>query len=378
MPHGTCGKPKNIKNNQKFALCKLFTPLPAARSQRGFLFISTMQNEQVKKIVSGAFFTDADINTDLQQSCVIGGKTVASPGNFITISGAAKARKTTFCFGAIASFFLGQPVYNMQLIGDSKNDLLVHIDTESSKYSFSKQCTYFKKKLKANKLPSNFLPFLFREYQPAQIIESINFIVDARKPKFLIIDNLTDLAVNINDPEETARLIGWLKKLTKENNITLICLLHTGKNNGLTLGWLGSYSDRAAQSTLLVRKDPNTDQSILEPTLMRDDRGFEPVCIEWSEDIKDYVTTMSPEQPQIKKGKFSIDNYEPKFLINACETIFQNEATQKYEAVISQIKNIFAIGTNIAKQNVLPYLIGHNYIINHEGNYRLKPIKKNN
>ena len=122
-----------------------------------------MQNDTVKKIVTGAFFKDEDICTDLQTTFRIKGKTIASPGNFVTISGAAKSRKTTFAFGAIASLFLRAPIYDIQLLGDS-SDLLVHIDTDSSVYSFSKQCNYFMKKLKINKLPENFLLFLFREY----------------------------------------------------------------------------------------------------------------------------------------------------------------------------------------------------------------------
>jgi hypothetical protein len=329
-----------------------------------------MQNEQIKQIVTGAFFKDEDICTDLQTAFRIKGKTIASPGNFVTISGAAKSRKTTFAFGAISSFFLKAPVYDMQLLGDT-SDLLVHIDTESSVYSFSKQCNYLKKKLKINKLPETFLPFLFREYQPQQILKSIAFIVEAKKPKFLVLDNLTDMVLNINDPEETSKLIGFLKKLTKDYNLTLIALLHTGKNNGLTLGWLGSYSDRAAQSTLIVTKDKETKNSVLESVFMRDDESFYPVAITWSEELRDYevLNGYTPPEP-MKKGKFSIANFNDQDLKNAVEIIFNNEEQLKYEPLVTMVKNTFCIGTNIAKQTIIPNLISKKLIVNKDGNYK--------
>ena len=175
---------------------------------------------------------------------------------------------------------------------------------------------------------------------------------------------------NINDPE-TAKLIGVLKKITKEYNLTLIALLHTGKNSGLTLGWLGSYSDRAAQSTLIVTKDKETKNSVLESVFMRDDEAFEPVAIEWSDNAKDYVTINNfiPPEPKVK-AKFSIDKYDRQFLINACEVIFNNEDQLKYEPLVSMVKNVFGVGTNIAKQTIIPYLISQKYLVNKDGNYK--------
>ena len=68
-------------------------------------------------------------------------------------------------------------------------------------------------------------------------------------------------------------------KITKEFDITLIGVLHTGKGNNETLGHLGSNTDRWANSTLIVEKDKVTKQHILKPKFLRSDSDFDPVAI---------------------------------------------------------------------------------------------------
>ena len=131
----------------------------------------------INEIIEKSRYLDIDIEQPLP-ILKIKGKICATEGNFITISGLPK---TTFAFFMIASGLLKQPIFDIELnIGNEK---IILIDTEQSIYDFAKQIKILKYTLRQKKLPSNFEAYLFRQYEPNQIIEAIEIIMQRDKPK---------------------------------------------------------------------------------------------------------------------------------------------------------------------------------------------------
>jgi hypothetical protein len=329
-----------------------------------------MQNE-MEKIISGALFTDDKMVDEIHPSITIGGKIVGTPGNFICISGLPKSRKTAFSFGAVASLILKKSVYDIQL-HNPENKSCVIIDTESSRYSFTKNIKSLYKKLGVQKMPKNLYCYLMRKYDPSITIKMIEKTIEIHNPSFMVIDNLTEL-VNLNDPDESKKLVEFLKKITEEKNITMICIIHLSKSNNFTIGWLGSYTDRASQSTIRVVKDAETDISTMEAVLMRDDSHFNPVSITWDSYIDDYSLTSST--PTKAPGKLDIFKASRQECINFAQIITNGQSSINYDDLVNVIKQTLNVGINKSK-SVIPFLLNQGYILKSKDGYKLNTLNQ--
>ena len=132
--------------------------------------------------------------------------------------------------------------------------------------------------------------------------------------------------------------------------------------------------DRASQSTLKVTKDPDTDTSTLEATLMRDDAEFKPVTIYFDDAIKDYKITEQEQKP--KDEKFNITKKDHQYLVNLCDIVFTHSDLYVYDALIRIIKEITGTAENYTKRKILPYLLEKSYLIKTDQGYKNNPNNK--
>lgn len=325
-----------------------------------------MENKYID-ILQAARFIDTDIKQP-EPIITINGKTIATEGNFITINGLPKSRKTTFSF-----FFLAAALRKKSIFGiDVKlkdNEKALFIDTEQSVYDFSRQVKTLKYLIKSKTLPPNFDAYLFRKYEPNEILASTYELIKEQRPKIVFLDNLTELVVNPNDMQESKVVIQWLKRVTSEFNCIIVCLLHLSKNNLQSLGNLGSYADRGAQTVLKVTLDKETQTSTLEASLMRSDAFFEPITVFYNEDTKQYDQTETTA-PKSKK-RFVLMDLKDEDHNNRLNVVFNNRKDIVYNEIIEELKKIYGVGTNIAKQQILPYLLGNKFLRSEKGMYNL-------
>lgn len=325
-----------------------------------------MENKYID-ILSEAKFIDNDIKQP-EPIITINGKTIATEGNFITINGLPKSRKTTFSFFFLASALRKKNVFGID-VKLNDNEKALFIDTEQSVYDFSRQIKTLKFLIKCKKLPSNFDAYLFRKYEPGDILETTYELIKEQRPKIVFLDNLTELVTNPNDMIESKKVIQWLKRITSEFNCVIVCLLHLSKNNLQSLGNLGSYADRGAQSALKVTLDKETQTSTLEASLMRSDGFFEPITVFYNEDTKSYDLTETA--PPKSKKRFVLMDLTDTDHYNRLGVVFNNRKDIVYNEIIEELKNIYGVGTNIAKQQILPYLLGNKFLRSEKGIYNL-------
>ena len=210
----------------------------------------------------------------------VGDKVVGSLQNYVVFSGLPKAGKSTFVAAAAASAIHPGEMFNIKINLPDNRKRICYIDTESSDYDFHRQMERIKKFSLRTSLPDNFDAFAVREDAPNTIKKYIdNYIELYEDCSVVIIDGLLDLILYFNDELESRKLVNWLKKITKVNNILIIVVLHLGKKDGMTLGHLGSMTDRYAVSTLEVVKDKEQQAFILQSKFMRSDADFEPIAL---------------------------------------------------------------------------------------------------
>ena len=308
-------------------------------------------------IINETKFIDKFIEQPLP-TITIGGKIVGVLNSFISICGLPKSRKTTFMNYFIASSLSGLEFMSIK-VNCEPFDKIIIFDTEQSIYDFSRQIKHLKYLLKTEHLPVNLEAYLFRQYEPEIILNSIYLIMQEKKPKIIFIDNITELVLNFNDPVESKRLVQFLKKITAEFNCTIITLLHLGKGNLQSLGNLGSMTDRSSNSVLRVVYDKETQSSTLEANMLRSDSLFNPITIVWSETEKTYVQINLVDLGQKEKisRKFEIQNISRDEHFTKLSLVFGRKDQLTYEELITEIKLIYGVGTNIAKQNIVPVLL---------------------
>ena len=303
--------------------------------------------DEIKDIINQAHFKDVDIKQP-DPVIMIGGRIVATSGNFITISGLPKSFKTSWVFYMIASGILKKPIFDMD-VNLHLDDQILLIDTEQSIYDFARQIKTLKYSLKSKSLPNNFNAYLFRKWDPNQIVESMYQLMLEKKPKLVILDNITEMVMNPNDIPESKKLIQFLKKITDEFNCVIICILHLSKSNLSTLGNLGSYADRAAQTVLKVTMDKETQISTLEAVFMRSDMYFDPISIQYSESDKQFVQTAAVEKKKQNK-KFDLAEITIETHNTRMALIFAKNKNIHYNELCEAIKNYYGVGMNISKK----------------------------
>lgn len=321
--------------------------------------------DKYKDIINDAKFTDQEMETPIPVIS-IQNKTIAYSGNFITINGLPKSRKTTFSTFLIASAILRTPIFDISVNIDP-DDKIIIIDTEQGIFDFTRQTKLLKNLIKSRKLPEQVTAYLFRKYDPDDILNSTYILIKEQRPKIVIIDNLTELVINPNDMTESKKVIQFLKRITAEFNCVVVCLLHLAKSNLQALGNLGSYADRGAQTVLKVTLDAETQTSTLEASLMRSDLFFSPITIGWNAESKCYEKTDSVIKTQ--KRKFVLNDLNESDHYNRLNVIFRNSSEIVYGELVEEIKKIYGVGTNIAKQQIIPYLVGNQFMKSNKGIY---------
>jgi len=329
----------------------------------------------VDEIIKSAFYVDRELPEQVP-AISIQNKVIATGGNFITINGAPKNFKSTIMQFFIASALTNNSIFNIQLNSIS-TDQIVIIDTEQSIYDFHRQQKKLKNLLGTNILPENLSSYLFRKFDPDVIVKSIEVIINEKKPKYLFIDNLTELVMNPNDILETKNIIQKLKKWTDESGTVIICLLHIARTSGQVLGHLGSYADRGAQTTMKVSFDEDTNIVKLEAGYMRSDIKFKPIHIAYNQDQHIWESVdIEMEKPK-KRERFNVETFTPLEHFERLQAIFLNtNDTYFYNDLIINLSQVYGIGQTTTKQQVLPFLIKHSYIIKLDKNYKFNHLKK--
>jgi KaiC/GvpD/RAD55 family RecA-like ATPase len=328
-----------------------------------------MENEKVNKLISGAKFDDSRIITEINPTIKIRGKTVATEQNLICISGLPKSRKTVFSWAFVTSFFSGAACLDIEVIRKDERPFLL-IDTESGDFSFSRNLLTLKNRLNIQNIPDALNMYLTRELSHAENIELIKQTIEIHKPSFILIDNLTDLVLNPNDPAESQKLIKDLKKITSLYNCTLITIIHLSKSNNFTVGWLGSTIDRAAQSVLKVTKDDENGTSTLEAKLIRDDAEFKPITIDFDKYAGDYAINydIQPEEKEKKRDVLKLTEQE---YINMINILFTHAPYYNYNELVESLKQLTGTGVNKVK-TLISYLLSKGLLIQNKERQYLK------
>ena len=264
-----------------------------------------------------------NVNENLPEENIIisiQGKKCLSTKNVLVISGKPKSRKSV-----IAHSIIGAALSNKTILGIEANigptDKVVLIDTEQSRHDLQNSLLRMCKLAELHSLPNNFNCYSLRQLNAIKIRQVISEIVSTKNVKLIIIDGALDLLFNMNDILEVKEVLEFIKKILSAFNVAIVLILHQSKSTNFTIGHLGSFFDRFAQTVIeVVKLDSGNSQ--IKSQMMRSDADFKPYefyfnyhnnnySIDWNETTElrardvNYYTI---EQHKLKIDKILKDN----------------------------------------------------------------------
>jgi len=277
----------------------------------------------------------------------IQGKKCLSTKNVLVISGKPKSRKSVVAQSIIGAAICGKSVLGIEAnIG--LNDKVVLIDTEQSKHDLQNSLHRMCGLINLDILPNNFMCYSVRQLNPYKVKQAINEIVCNQNVRLLVIDGALDLILNMNDILEVKDVLDFLKKILTENDVALILIVHQSKTANFTIGHLGSFLDRFAQTVLEVIKIENGNSEI-KPQYMRSDADFKPYEFYFNHNINNYSINWV-ENLEVKATDISdyrIDQHQAKL-----SKIFMNNSELIYKDFLKLLAREYQKSEYFAKQLV--------------------------
>lgn len=235
-----------------------------------------------------------DDTTEIKQDriyFIIEENVIGTAGNFITLSGLAKAGKSLFVSAILASHISKREILNFKIFSYPEKNRIALFDTEQSSFDFNRTVKRIKNLTGSDKIFKNFDAFMCNQESANDILRLIyTYLKNTDNVGVLIIDGILDCIDNFNDEGASKRLTRLLKRWATRFDCLIITVMHTSKQSGHTLGHYGSASDRYAQSTLNIEKSKE-GTFICTPKYLRSARDFDKIEIMYSEKLKTFVTT---------------------------------------------------------------------------------------
>ena len=295
----------------------------------------------------------------------IRGEVIGCLQSLVVFTGIPKSGKSTFLAATVASGLIPGEVFSMDLITPTERKRICYIDTESSDFDFYKQIERIKNFAGLKGYSTLLDAFCCREDEPPAMIEAITHYLQCKPDcSVLILDGLLDMLFDYNDIKESKRLINWIKQITKNFNILVIGVLHTGKKGENTLGHLGAMADRLVQSSVKIERNKEAGTFDLSPAFLRSAYDFEPVRLQNINGTWYQIDAPEPE-PTKKRTYKDYSPTEHQYLIGQ---IIPAIGTT-YAELVQEIKEHEAVGDNAAKALVKLW-IAEKYIFKRDERYK--------
>lgn len=183
----------------------------------------------------------------------IGGKLVGSRGNFVTITGLAKSRKTVLVGGIITAAISNERRYTVMF---SQPDLKVLcIDTEQGYSHFYKTVTRTLKDSGYVRPPSNAHFVYTRDMDIETQKQYLVWLMDKYTPDVVIIDGITDFLSDINNNDEVSEVRHLVSSLSAKYNALFIQVIHLTKSTNWMTGAVGTMLEKKSETVIRVEKD---------------------------------------------------------------------------------------------------------------------------
>lgn len=184
---------------------------------------------------------------------------IGTYGNFSFISAPPKHKKT-FLVTLLSAAYLGGKSERFvgKIKGHNDGRCLIHFDTEQGAYHAQK---VFRRVLDMCDLQNQcYKTYGLRSLSPEERVAVIDYAIrNTDNLGVVIIDGLADLVNDVNNIEESNKIVQKVMKWTQEFDIHIVTVIHNNFNSSKPTGHLGSAMEKKAETQILLEKDENND-----------------------------------------------------------------------------------------------------------------------
>lgn len=297
--------------------------------------------------------------------------------NISCVTAQAKVGKT-FLVKLIVSAILKKGIFQNRLISELpiERDKILYIDTEQSKFHVKLGLSQIKEMLgESNEHELNRMDvYQFDAVSTLQRLEYVRWLIYNTRPDFVVLDGISDLALDTNNLKEADELVTNLRIWATDCNCHILNVIHQNPNDIQTKmkGHLGTKLQDKSEIVIGVSIDKENDSNRIVQSLASRNRKPEPFEFTINENGMPEIQENQLSEYQLN-GKKAPKTEKPDYkLFEILTTIFSKKAGEinfyTYGNLIEQIKLEYekqfkeAIGTSNAK-TLLTKMIDKNWIL---------------
>jgi hypothetical protein len=297
--------------------------------------------------------------------------------NISCVTAQAKVGKT-FLVKLIVSAILKRGVFQNRLLSElpEGRDKILYIDTEQSKFHVKLGLSQIKEMLgNGNEHQLNRMQvYQFDAVSTTQRLEFVKWLIYNTQPDFVVLDGVSDLALDTNNLKEADELVTNLRIWATENNCHICNVIHQNPNDIQTKmkGHLGTKLQDKSEIVIGVSIDKENDSNRIVQSLASRNRKPDPFEFSINENGMPEIQEQEVSQAKLT-GKKTRKTDKPDYQMFQILTIIfsknQNEINYYlYGKLKEQIRIEFekmyndALGDSNAKELIAKF-IDKNWII---------------
>jgi hypothetical protein len=189
---------------------------------------------------------------------------IASFGDWITVVGAAKSRKSALS-NSIAASLLSEglkTVLSFSGVLQGRNMIVLDTEQNENDYWASQKQIYQQAAVAAGINPENFYSFCLTDCRISERLEFVEYVMNrVGDVGVLVLDGIVDICEDYNDQKGSRRLIDHLKVLTAKHKTLFMPVLHNARSTGSARGHLGTELINKSKAVIKVSKDQDENHS---------------------------------------------------------------------------------------------------------------------
>ena len=182
---------------------------------------------------------------------------LATYGNFSFVHSYPKVGKSFFMSLLAATYQVGEAKYTKGLKGHRDNELIVHFDTEQSRYHSQKVA---RRPFLMNGVDDpDYHFYMLRELdykQRRSFIETVLYVkLKDKNIGLVIIDGIADLTPDVNSMEQSTEVQELLMRWSSELNCHITTIIHSNYGTLKPTGVLGSSLEKKCETQIMLEKN---------------------------------------------------------------------------------------------------------------------------
>jgi hypothetical protein len=278
----------------------------------------------------------------------VNGTPICTPGNLTVIAAGPKAGKSTW-LGAMMAAVMTPPDAVADCFGITSSNpegkALIHLDTEQTPGDHYTLIGRSMKRALIQKQPPWLESFCLTGFDPRDARNAVRLLLEECASKLeesqhkhggthsVLIDGFADLAFDVNDPGEAAKLVGDLHALAIKYSCPIVGVLHLNPGSATkTRGHLGSQLERKAETNLKLEIKQGVTTVWAEKNRRAPISKEEGPRFAWSDEMQMHVST--------KRKAAAKEDKKRKALTEQAKKIYGDRPSMRRDDIENDLQKI--------------------------------------